>query len=90
MARYAALISMGSMLNRICLRGAVAIGAGWFLVPMGLAMASVRLGLTSLSNRFQHTVSPREKIRHLFDERRMVAKGRILERPGGAVDKSLA
>jgi len=81
------LVSWGSMLNRAYLRGAVTIGAWWFLVPPGLALAWVTLGLTFLSNGIQQIVNPRLKTHHLFDERAMVTIKRILRQPSPADDK---
>jgi peptide/nickel transport system permease protein len=69
------LISWGSMLNRAFLRGAVTRGAWWYLIPPGLALAWVTLGLTLLSNAIQEVVNPRLKTHHLFDERKMVMLG---------------
>jgi len=66
------LISWGSMLNRAFLRGAVTRGAWWYLVPPGLALAWVTLGLTLVSNTIQEVVNPRLKTHHLFDDRKMV------------------
>jgi peptide/nickel transport system permease protein len=70
------LISWGSMLNRAFLRGAVTRGAWWYLVPPGLALAWVTLGLTLVSNTIQEVVNPRLKTHHLFDDRKMVRLGR--------------
>lgn len=70
------LISWGSMLNRAFLRGAVTRGAWWYLVPPGLALAWVTLGLTLVSNTIQEVVNPRLKTHHLFDDRKMVMLGR--------------
>lgn len=66
------LVSWGSMLNRAFLRGAVTRGAWWYLVPPGLALAWVTLGLTFVGNAIQEIVNPRLKTHHLFDERKMV------------------
>lgn len=71
------LVSWGSMLNRAFLRGAVTRGAWWYLVPPGLALAWVTLGLTFLGNAIQEIVNPRLKTHHLFDERKMVAISRF-------------
>ena len=64
------------MLNRAFLRGAVTRGAWWYLVPPGLALAWVTLGLTLVSNTIQEVVNPRLKTHHLFDDRKMVMLGR--------------
>jgi len=67
------LISWGSMLNRAFLRGAMTLGAWWYLIPPGIALASVTLSLSFISNSLQEIVNPRLKTHHLFDDRRMVA-----------------
>ena len=67
------LLSWGSMLNRAFLRGAITRGAWWYLIPPGLALAWVTLGLTFLGNAIQEIVNPRLKTHHLFNERKMVA-----------------
>jgi peptide/nickel transport system permease protein len=75
------LVSWGSMLNRAFLRGAVTRGAWWYLVPPGLALAWVTLGLTFLGNSIQEIVNPRLKTHHLFDERKMVIIKRLIGEP---------
>jgi peptide/nickel transport system permease protein len=75
------LVSWGSMLNRAYLRGAVTRGAWWFILPPGLALAWVTLGLTFLSSGIQEIVNPRLKTHHLFDERKTVAIRRVLASP---------
>lgn len=75
------LVSWGSMLNRAFLRGAVTKGAWWYLVPPGLSLAWVTLGLVLLSNAIQEIVNPRLRTHHLFDERKMVS---LLRRPAKA------
>jgi peptide/nickel transport system permease protein len=72
------LVSWGSMLNRAFLRGAVTRGAWWYLVPPGLALAWVTLGLTFVGNAIQEIVNPRLKTHHLFDERKMVVVRRLV------------
>jgi hypothetical protein len=69
------------MLNRAFLRGAVTKGAWWYLIPPGIALAWVTLGLTLLSNAVQEIVNPRLQTHHLFDERKMVS---LLRRTVGA------
>lgn len=71
------LISWGSMLNRAFLRGAVTRGAWWYLLPPGIALALVTLGLTLLGNSLQEIVNPRLRTHHLFDERKMVMLRRL-------------
>lgn len=78
------LVSWGSMLNRAFLRGAVTRGAWWYLVPPGLALAWVTLGLTFLGNAIQEIVNPRLKTHHLFDERKMVVIKRLVGEPRSA------
>jgi peptide/nickel transport system permease protein len=67
------LISWGSMLNRAFLRGAVTLGAWWYLLPPGLALAWVTLGFTFFGNALQEIINPRLKTHHLFDERKIVS-----------------
>lgn len=67
------LVSWGSMLNRAFMRGAVTKGAWWYLIPPGLALAWVTLGLTLLSNAVQEIVNPRLETHHLFNERKIVS-----------------
>jgi peptide/nickel transport system permease protein len=66
------LISWGMMLNQAFLRGAVTLGAWWYLIPPGIALAWVTLGFTFLGNALQEIVNPRLKTHHLFDERIIV------------------
>jgi peptide/nickel transport system permease protein len=68
------LISWGSMLNRAFMRGAVTRGAWWYIIPPGLALAWVTLGLYFLANAIQEIINPRLRTHHLFDENKMVAK----------------
>jgi peptide/nickel transport system permease protein len=72
------LVSWGSMLNRAFMRGAVTKEAWWYLIPPGIALAWVTLGLSILSNTIQEVVNPRLRTHHLFDERKMLS---ILRRP---------
>jgi peptide/nickel transport system permease protein len=81
------LVSWGSMLNRAYLRGAVTRGAWWYILPPGLALAWVTLGLTFLSNGIQEIVNPRLKTHHLFDEGKMVTIRRILDKARPASDE---
>jgi len=71
------IISWGSMINRAFLRGAVTKGAWWYIVPPGLALAWVTLGLTFLGNALQEIFNPRLRTHHLFDEHKMVARARL-------------
>jgi peptide/nickel transport system permease protein len=74
------LVSWGSMLNRAFMRGAVTRGAWWYLLPPGFALAWVTLGLVMVSNSVQEIINPRLQTHHLFDERKIVALGRLLTR----------
>lgn len=74
------LVSWGSMLNRAFMRGAVTRGAWWYLLPPGVALAWVTLGLVLVSNAIQEIVNPRLQTHHLFDERKVVALVRLLAR----------
>jgi len=67
------LVSWGSMLNRAFMRGAVSRGAWWYLIPPGVALAWVTVGLVLLRNAVQEIVNPRLRTHHLFDERKIVA-----------------
>ena len=81
------LVSWGSMLNRAYMRGAVTRGAWWFLIPPGLALAWVTLGLTFFGNGIQEIVNPRLRSHHLFDERRIAAIRRIIGKPSPTTDE---
>jgi peptide/nickel transport system permease protein len=67
------LISWGSMLNFAFERGAISRGAWWYLLPPGLAIVWVTLGLIFLGNTLEEIINPRLRTHHLFDPRRMVA-----------------
>jgi peptide/nickel transport system permease protein len=67
------LISWGSMLNFAFERGAISRGAWWYLLPPGLGIVWVTLGLIFLGNTLEQIVNPRLRTHHLFDPRRMVA-----------------
>lgn len=67
------LVSWGNMLSRAFLRGAVSAGAWWYLIPPGLSLALVTLGLVLLSNAVQEVINPRLKTHHLFDERKILS-----------------
>jgi peptide/nickel transport system permease protein len=81
------LVSWGSMLNRAFMRGAVTRGAWWYLLPPGFALAWVTLGLVLVSNAVQEIVNPRLQTHHLFDERKIVALGRLLSRRDAASEE---
>jgi len=74
------LISWGMMLNQAFLRGAITLGAWWYLIPPGLALAWVTLGSTFLANAFQEIVNPRLKTHHLFDEGKIVRPLELLDK----------
>jgi peptide/nickel transport system permease protein len=65
-------ISWGTMLNFAFSR-AITRGAWWFVLPPGLAIVWVSLGLLLVGTTLEQIVNPRLKSHHLFDPRRMVA-----------------
>jgi len=67
------LVSWGSMLNFAFERGAISRGAWWYLLPPGLGIVWVTLGLIFLGNTLEEIINPRLHTHHLFDPRRMVA-----------------
>ena len=67
------LVSWGMMLN-FAFERAIVREAWWFLLPPGLAIVWVSLGLVLLGNTLEEIVNPRLKTHHLFDARRMVAR----------------
>lgn len=74
------LVSWGSMLNRAFMGGAVTRGAWSYLIPPGIALAWVTLGLVLVSNAVQEIVNPRLQTHHLFDERKTIALKRLAPR----------
>jgi len=84
------LISWGSMLNRAFMRGAVTKGAWWYLIPPGVALAWVTLGLVLLSNAVQEIINPRLQTHHLFDERKVVSLRSLLSRRGAPAEEPSA
>ena len=72
------LVSWGNMLSRAFMRGAVSAGAWWYLIPPGLSLAWVTIGLVLLSNAIQEIVNPRLKTHHLFDERKILSIRKIV------------
>lgn len=72
------LVSWGSMLNRAFMFGAVTRGAWWYMIPPGIALAWVTLGLVLVSNSVQEIINPRLQTHHLFDEREILSIRRIL------------
>lgn len=67
------LVSWGNMLSRAFMRGAVSARAWWYLLPPGLSLAWVTLGLVLLSNAVQEIINPRLRTHHLFDERKILS-----------------
>ncbi len=77
------LVSWGSMLNFAFERGAISRGAWWYLLPPGLGIVWVTLGLIFLGNTLEEIINPRLRTHHLFDPRRMVAIRRRTNDPSG-------
>jgi peptide/nickel transport system permease protein len=67
------LVSWGQMLNFAFARG-LSREAWWFVLPPGIAIVWVSLGLVLLGNALEEIANPRLKSHHLFDARRMVAR----------------
>lgn len=67
------LISWGSMLSFAFERGAISRNAWWYLLPPGLSIVWVTLGLIFVGNTLEEIVNPRLSMHHLFDPERMVA-----------------
>jgi peptide/nickel transport system permease protein len=65
-------ISWGMMLN-FAFERAISRMAWWFLLPPGLAIVYVSVGLILMGTTLEEIVNPRIKTHHLFDPRRMVA-----------------
>ena len=74
------LVSWGNMLSRAFMRGAVSSGAWWYLIPPGIALAWVTLGLVFVGNAVQEIVNPRLNTHHLFDERKIISLKRFISR----------
>jgi peptide/nickel transport system permease protein len=69
-------------------RGAMSAGAWWALVPPGLAIAWVALGLTLLGNGLERVFNPRLELHHLSVGPKMVARFKPVQpvpvaNPGG-------
>jgi peptide/nickel transport system permease protein len=82
-------LSWGQMLQFAFSRGAMSAGAWWALVPPGLAIAWVALGLTLLGNGLERVFNPRLELHHLSVGRKMVARFKLAPpvqaaNPGGA------
>jgi peptide/nickel transport system permease protein len=67
-------LSWGQMLQFAFTRGAMSAGAWWVLVPPGLAIAWVALGLTLLGNGLERVFNPRLELHHLSVGPNMVAR----------------
>ena len=62
------VVSWGQMLNFAFNRGAVSAGAWWALIPPGLAIVWVVLGVTLVGNALEDIVNPRQGRHHLEPE----------------------
>ncbi len=67
-------LSWGQMLNFAFTRGAMSAGAWWALIPPGLAIVWVVLGLTLLGNGLERVFNPRMELHHLSVGPKMVAR----------------
>ncbi len=67
-------LSWGQMLNFAFNRGAMSAGAWWALLPPGLAIIWVVLGLTLLGNGLERVFNPRLALHHLAVGDEMVAR----------------
>ena len=77
-------LSWGQMLNFAFRRGAMVAGAWWALLPPGLAIIWVVLGLTLLGNGLERIFNPRLATHHLAVGDQMVARptgGRAVQVP---------
>lgn len=72
------MVSWGNMLSRAFMRGAVSSGAWWYLIPPGIALAWVTLGLVFVGNAVQEIVNPRLNTHHLFDERKILSLRQVI------------
>ena len=68
-------LSWGQMLNFAFSRGGMSAGAWWALVPPGLAIVWVVLGLTLLGNGLERLFNPRLDSHHLTSGTEMVQRG---------------
>ncbi len=75
------MVSWGNMLSRAFMRGAVSANAWWYLIPPGVALAWVTLGLVLLSNGVQEIINPRLMTHHLFDERKILSIRKFISNP---------
>jgi peptide/nickel transport system permease protein len=67
-------LSWGQMLQFAFSRGAMSAGAWWALVPPGLAIVWVVLGLTLLGNGLERVFNPRLELHHLSVGPKMIAR----------------
>ena len=67
-------LSWGQMLQFAFSRGAMSAGAWWALVPPGISIASVALGLTLLGNGLERVFNPRLELHHLSVGPKMIAR----------------
>ena len=67
-------LSWGQMLNFAFSRGAMSAGAWWALVPPGVAIIWVVLGLTLLGNGLERVFNPKLETHHLSVGDEMVAR----------------
>lgn len=67
-------LSWGQMLNFAFSRGAMSAGAWWALVPPGVAIIWVVLGLTLLGNGLERLFNPKLENHHLMTGDEMVAR----------------
>lgn len=77
-------LSWGQMLNFAFSRGAMSAGAWWALVPPGLAIVWVVLGLTLLGNGLERVFNPRLELHHLSVGPEMVARPKPAGGPAAA------
>jgi peptide/nickel transport system permease protein len=67
-------LSWGQMLQFAFSRGAMSAGAWWALVPPGLVIVWVVLGLTLLGNGLERVFNPRLELHHLSVGPKMIAR----------------
>ncbi len=82
-------LSWGQMLQFAFSRGGMSAGAWWALVPPGVSIAWVALGLTLLGNGLERVFNPRLELHHLSVGPKMVARPKLttttasMPAPGG-------
>jgi ABC-type dipeptide/oligopeptide/nickel transport system permease subunit len=67
------LVSWGMMLN-FAFERAISRRAWWFLLPPGIAIVWVSVGLILIGSTLEEIVNPRLRSHHLFDPRQMMAR----------------